>query len=74
MIACFCDEGKSINIEKYLELFNKEIISLRKNGFQYNGKIYYVEIKCFAADALARAMLKMIKEHSTDVKSVLLKK
>ncbi|KYN29083.1 hypothetical protein ALC57_01489 [Trachymyrmex cornetzi] len=65
MIACFCGEGKPINLEKYLELFNEEIISLRKNGFQYNGKIYYVEIECFAADAPARAMLKMIKGHTS---------
>ncbi|KYN29084.1 hypothetical protein ALC57_01490 [Trachymyrmex cornetzi] len=65
MIACFCGEGKPTNLEKYLELFNEEIISLRKNGFQYNGKIYYVEIECFAADAPARAMLKMIKGHTS---------
>jgi len=47
MIACFCGEGKPINLEKYLELFIKEIISLRET-FQYNGKIFYVEIECFA--------------------------
>jgi len=63
--ACFCGEGKPINLEKYLELFIKEIIFLRENGFQYNGKKFYVEIECFAADALARAMLKMIKEHTS---------
>lgn len=41
------------------------MIFLRKNGFQYNGKTCYVEIECFTADAPARAMLKMIKGHTS---------
>ncbi|KYM97838.1 hypothetical protein ALC62_11463 [Cyphomyrmex costatus] len=65
MIACFCGEGKPVNLEKYLKLFIEEMISLRKNGFHYDAKIYYVEIECFAADAPARAMLKMIKGHTS---------
>lgn len=28
IIACFCGEGKPINLEKYLKLFIEEIISL----------------------------------------------
>lgn len=65
MIACFCGEGKPINLEEYLKLFIEEMIFLRENGFQYNGKTYYVEIECFTADAPARAMLKMIKGHTS---------
>lgn len=41
------------------------MIFLRKNGFHYNGKTCYVEIECFTADAPARAMLKMIKGHTS---------
>lgn len=65
IIACFCGEGKPINLEKYLQLFIEEIIFLRENGFKYNDKTYYIEIECFAADAPARAMLKMIKGHTS---------
>lgn len=38
MIACFCGEGKPINLEKYLQLFIEEMIFLRQNGFQYKKK------------------------------------
>lgn len=60
MIACFCGEGKPINLEKYLKLFIEEMIFLRENGFQYNRKTLSVEIECFAADAKAR------KSHAKD--------
>lgn len=65
MIACFCGEGKPSNFDHYLNLFIEEISSLREHGFQYNDKILYAEIECFAANAPARAMLKMIKGHSS---------
>jgi len=65
MIACFCGEGKPSNLEHYLNPFIEEINFLREHGFQYNGKILYPEIECFTADAPARAMLKMIKGHTS---------
>jgi len=52
MIVCFCVEEKPVNLEKYLKFFIEELILLRKNRFQYNSKIYYVEIECFADDML----------------------
>lgn len=75
MIACFCGEGKPSNLDHYLNPFIEEVSSLRKHGFQYKGKRLHAEIECFSTDASARAMLKMIKGHtSTYAKGALLKK
>ena len=64
VVALYCGNSKPTSVSDYLEDFVSELKGLKESGFQYEGKCYGVEAKCFSCDAPARSFLKCIINHT----------
>lgn len=63
-IGIFCGSSKPAPLSSFLEEFINELCDLLKNGFEFQNKMYEVEVHSFVCDAPARAFLKCIKNHN----------
>ena len=61
----FCGSSKPNNDVEFLGDFKTEYMKLKTQGFQYEGKTYFVNVKAFVCDAPARQFLKGIKAHNS---------
>lgn len=64
IISIFCGTSKPKPLNLFLRNFIDELNDLLKNGFDFNGNHFKIEIHSFICDAPARAFLKCTKTHS----------
>lgn len=62
--ALFFGQSKPIDAKNYLKDLVEEVNNLLENGFTYENVRYSISLKCFLADAPARAFLKGTKGHN----------
>jgi len=65
IIAVYCGEGKPSDVEKFLDLFVKEVDDLQQNGVHLKGSgSYPFRVGDYILDAPARAFVKCIVGHN----------
>ncbi|KAK4877280.1 hypothetical protein RN001_009786 [Aquatica leii] len=64
VVGYFLGEGKPDPLSEYLKYFLKELSHLLSNGIIIIDKLIEIKIHSFVCDALARAYLKSVKQHS----------
>ncbi|KAI8125589.1 hypothetical protein CVS40_4497 [Lucilia cuprina] len=63
MIGCYVGKQKPADVNNYLHDFAAELMELKNNGFDCNGKRINIKIRAFVCDAPAKAFVCGIKGH-----------